>query len=64
MVTPPSNVLITLKCTDYLLEHQVLVAPCNIYAALGMIFNDGTNSSTKWTITIEPSDIEYFEGVE
>lgn len=64
MVNLSSNVLVTLKCQDYLLEHQVLVAPCNLYAALGMIFNDGTNSSTKWTITIEPSDIEYFEGGE
>lgn len=61
MVTLPSNVLVTLKCQDYLLEHQVLVAPVNIYAALGYIFNDGANSSKKWTITIEPSEIEYFE---
>jgi hypothetical protein len=64
MVTPPSNVLVTLKCQDYLLEHQVLVAPVNISAALGYIFNDGVNSSKKWTITIEPSDIEYFESGE
>ena len=64
MVNLSSNVLVTLKCQDCLLEHKVLVAPCNLYAALGMIFNDGTNSSTKWTITIEPSDIEYFEGGE
>lgn len=63
MNTLPAYLLVTLKCDDYISEVSFLVAPCNLYQAIGKLMHDPTYAnSKKWSITIQPSDIEYFEG--
>jgi hypothetical protein len=63
MVTLPAMMLVTFKSQEYLIEAKTLVAPCNLYPALGKIINQNLDTK-KWSITIEPTDIEYFMGDE
>ena len=53
--------LVTYTSKEYLIESKTLVAPCNLYAALGKILNNDYPSSS-WKITIEPTAMEYFMG--
>jgi hypothetical protein len=61
MNTLPALMLVTYTDPKYVMETKTLVAPCNLYAALGKILNNDYPSSS-WTITIEPTDMEYFMG--
>ena len=63
MVTLPALMLVTFKSQEYLVEAKTLVAPCNLYQALGKIINQELDTK-KWSITIEPTDTEYFMGDE
>jgi len=63
MKTLPALMLVTYTDPTYVLETQTLVAPCNLYAALGKILNNDHDSSS-WKITIEPTEMEYFMGDE
>lgn len=60
MKSLPKYVLVTLTCPECLLEQKLLVAPCDMYAAIGGLLNDDGNSSTQWSITVKPTDIDYF----
>jgi hypothetical protein len=63
MKSLPAYFLVTFKSEDYLTEIKTLVAPCNLYSAIGKLTNNPTyEGSVKWHILIEPSEIEYFEG--
>jgi len=61
MKTLPALMLVTYTSKEYLIGSKTLVAPCNLYAALGKILNNDYDSNA-WTITIEPTDMEYFMG--
>ena len=61
MLKLPALMLVTYTDPKYIMETQTLVAPCNLYAALGKILNNDYDSRT-WKITIEPTEMEYFMG--
>jgi hypothetical protein len=63
MQTLPALMLVTYTDPKYVMETKTLVAPCNLYAALGKILNNDYPSSS-WKITIEPTKMEYFTGDE
>ncbi len=64
MQTLPALILVTYTDQKYVMETKTLVAPCNLYAALGKILNNDDYPSSSWKITIEPTKMEYFTGDE
>jgi hypothetical protein len=60
-MTIGTNLLIKYTDQTYLVEHDILTAPCNLYQALASIINQ-VGASNKWKIVIEPSETEYFLG--
>ena len=61
MKTLPANVLVTLRNQEFLLDEKTMVAPCNLFQALGKIV-DTASEGRNWSITIEPTDMIYFMG--